>query len=257
MLAVYGSSMRRDNSAADEIDHLRRARDSEGYRAFKIKIGARHGRRDEAELEHAERRTATIVPAFAAQMPEVHRYADANGSYDAFRAIEIGRHLHEADFVHYEEPCAYWDIESTAQVRASVPIPIAGGEQDYCLHQWKRMMDLGAIGIAQPDVGYVGGLTRALQVAAMARARGLTCVPHSANRSLIMLFAMHLMRAIPNAAPFVECAIDASQWASEIFDPTIVVRDGQVQVCDAPGWGVTIRADWIERADRQVSEVPA
>lgn len=257
MLAVYGSSMRRDNSAADEIDRLKRARDSEGYRAFKIKIGARHGRRDEAELEHAERRTATIVPAFAAQMPEVHRYADANGSYDAFRAIETGRQLHEAGFVHYEEPCAYWDIESTAQVRASVPIPIAGGEQDYCLHQWKRMIDLGAIGIAQPDVGYVGGLTRALQVAAMAHARGLTCVPHSANRSLIMLFAMHLMRAIPNAAPFVECAIDASQWASEIFDPTIVVRDGQVQVGDAPGWGVTIRTDWIERADRQVSEVPA
>ncbi|HMO25078.1 MAG TPA: mandelate racemase/muconate lactonizing enzyme family protein [Tepidisphaeraceae bacterium] len=257
VLAVYGSSMRRDNSVADEIDRLNRARDAAGYRAFKIKIGARHGRHDAAELEHAEQRTAAIIPAVAEHFPDAHRYADANGSYDVQRAIEIGQQLQAGGFVHYEEPCPHWDIESTARVRARLSIPIAGGEQDFCLHQWKRMIDVGAIGIAQPDVGYVGGLTRALQVAEMAHDRGLSCVPHSANRSMIMLFAMHLMRAIPHAAPFVECAIEPSPWASDAFDPAIFVRDGQVQVSDAPGWGVTIRSDWLERAEREVSEVSA
>ena len=37
------------------------------------------------------------------------------------------------------------------------------------------------VDVVQPDVLYVGGVTRALQVAEMARAQGLPVTPHSAN----------------------------------------------------------------------------
>ena len=68
---------------------------------------------------------------------------------------------------------------------------VAGGEQDNDLAQWRRMMRMRAVDIAQPDVCYVGGLTRALRVAALAGAAGMPCTPHSANHSLVLVFTLH------------------------------------------------------------------
>ena len=48
--------------------------------------------------------------------------------------------------------------------------PVAGGEQDNDLAQWRRMIRMNAVDIVQPDLLYVGGLTRALRIAAMAAA---------------------------------------------------------------------------------------
>ena len=111
----------------------------------------------------------------------------------------------------------------------------------------------------QPDVCYIGGLTRALDVARRAHAAGLVCTPHSANLSLVTVFTLHLVGAIANAGPFVEYSIEPSSyypWQDGIFAPALTVRDGQVQIPDGPGWGVVISPDWLARARQQVSRLP-
>jgi L-alanine-DL-glutamate epimerase-like enolase superfamily enzyme len=72
-------------------------------------------------------------------------------------------------------------------------ICVVGGEQDCCLSTWRRSADARAFDIVQPDVCYVGGLTRALRVAALADEAGLVCVPHSANLTLVTVFRLHLI----------------------------------------------------------------
>jgi L-alanine-DL-glutamate epimerase-like enolase superfamily enzyme len=105
----------------------------------------------------------------------------------------------------------------------------------------------------QPDVCYLGGPVRLLQVAAMASKAGLPCVPHSANRSLLMVFTLHLMAAIENVGPYVEYSIEETPWTRELYAPALDVRDGAVQAPDGPGWGVTINPEWLLRAERQES----
>ena len=56
-----------------------------------------------------------------------------------------------------------------------------------------------ALDIEQPDICYVGGLTRAWRVAKMAEAAGLVTKPHAANVSLVTVFTMHLLAALPKA----------------------------------------------------------
>ena len=161
---------------------------------------------------------------------------------------------------HFEEPCPYWDFEWTAEVtRAlqSFAINVAGGEQDCNLSNWRRIINMRAFDIVQPDICYVGGLTRALRVAAMARKAGLPCVPHSANLSLVTLFSLHMMGAIENAGPYVEFSIeglDYYPWQAELFHPALEVRDGRIQIPAGPGWGVEINTDWLARATYQISE---
>jgi L-alanine-DL-glutamate epimerase-like enolase superfamily enzyme len=250
-IAAYGSSMRRDITPAEEADRLARLMETNGYRAFKIRIGKVCGH-DEDQWAG---RTEEIVPAVRKAIgPETTLLADGNSCYTPARAIQVGRMLEDNNVGHFEEPCPYWELEWTAQVAEALDVPVAGGEQDNDLAQWRRMIAMRAVDIVQPDICYVGGITRALRVVAMAQAAGLPVVPHASNRSLVTVFTLHLLGAIPNAGPHMEFSIEPREWASEMFSPVLEARDGKVAIPDGPGWGVTMNSSWLEKAERQVSE---
>jgi len=249
---VYGSSMRRDITPEDEAQRLARLMESRGYRAFKIRIGTDCGHNADAWPG----RTESLVPTVRkAAGEETRLLVDANSCYTPDRAIEVGRMLEDNGVCHFEEPCRYWELEWTAQAAAALEVPVAGGEQDVDLAQWRRMIAMRAVDIVQPDVCYVGGLTRALRVAAMAAEANMPCVPHSANLSMVTVFALHMMGAIANAGPYVEFSIEPTEWTEGLYAPALEVRDGKAPIPDGPGWGVEISRDWLGKAERQVSEL--
>ena len=250
-LPVYGSSMRRDISPSDEAARLKKLRDELGYRAFKIRVGTPAGR----DRDAASGRSEEIVPLMRDRLgDEIDLLADANSCYLPEAAIAIGRLMQDANFFHFEEPCPYWELEWTAQVADALELPIAGGEQDNDLAQWRRMVRMRSVDIVQPDVCYLGGLTRALRVASLAEDHGLVCTPHAANRSYVALFTMHLLGSIAVGGRYMEYSIEDAAWSDAIFDPPLSVVDGAVPFPDAPGWGVEPRQAWLEQAERRVSE---
>jgi L-alanine-DL-glutamate epimerase-like enolase superfamily enzyme len=183
---------------------------------------------------------------------------DGNSCYSPPKAIEVGRRLQDQDYFWFEEPCPYWELEWTAEVTAALKMSVSGGEQDNDLAQWRRMIRLNAVDILQPDLCYVGGFTRAWRVAMLGHQAGKLVVPHSSHLSLITLFSLHFMAAIPNAGPFVEFTIenDANPGGS-FYSPSLEVKDGRIKIPDDPGWGVAIRQAWLEKASYQKSERPA
>lgn len=251
-IAAYGSSMRRDITPDDEADRLRRLRDQQGFRAFKIRIGKVCGH----DQDQWPGRTEALLPTVRQAIgDDIALHVDANSCYTPARAIEVGRMLEQHGVCHFEEPCPYWELDWTAQVTAALDVPVAGGEQDVCLAQWQRMINMHAVDIVQPDVCYVGGLARALRVAHMAHQAGLPCTPHSANLSMVTVFTLHLLAAIPNAGPYLEFTIEPSGWTQELFSPALEVRDGHVNVPAGPGWGVTINDSWLAKADYRISRL--
>ncbi len=250
-LPAYGSSMRRDIQPQEEAERLCRLRDRDGFRAFKIRIGKKCGH-DEDQWPG---RTQQLVPIVRKALgPDIALHVDANSCYTPKTAIMVGRLLEDHGVSHFEEPCPYWEIEWTAQVAAALDVPVAGGEQDCDLAQWRRIIDMNAVDIVQPDICYIGGLTRAMRVAGLADRAGKPCVPHSANHTLVTIFTLHMLGAIPNAGPFFEFSIEPNEWVREIYEPALKVENGCVMIPAGPGWGVTIKRDWLESASRQVSE---
>ena len=248
---VYASSMRRDIQPKDEAERLRRLHAEHGFEAFKIRVGKVTGH-DEDEWPG---RTEAIIPAVRnAVGDQVILQADANSCYSPAKAIEVGRMMQDHGYFFFEEPCPYWELEWTAEVNQALDMHVAGGEQDNDLAQWRRMIAMDAVEITQPDICYIGGISRAMQVAKMAEAAGKMCVPHSANLSMLTIFALHMMAAIPNAAPHLEYSIEPTPWAEEIYTPLPQVQDGKLILPDGPGWGINIRQDWLEKAEREVSE---
>lgn len=252
---VYASSMRRDVMPEDEVERFARLRDEDGYSAFKFRIGKENGH----DGDEWPGRTEAIVPAVRRGLgDDVTLLVDANGCYSPKRAIEVGRMLEDHGVAHFEEPCPYWELEWTAEVTEALELDVAGGEQDCLIPQWRRMISMRAVDIVQPDVCYLGGLTRTLTVARMAEEAGLVCVPHSANLSLVTVFALHLMGALENAGPYVEFSIEPTEyypWQDELFSEPLVAREGKVQIPEGPGWGVDINHDWLAAAKREISEL--
>jgi len=252
-IPAYGSSMRRDISPDDEAARLAKLRDSHGFKAFKIRVGQECGH----DRDASPGRTEKIIPTIRKALGDaVKLKADANSCYTPPRAIEVGRMMEQSGYAHFEEPCPYWELEWTAAVAAALDLPVAGGEQDNDLAQWRRMIALNAVDIVQPDVLYLGGITRAWRVAQMARPAGKLVVPHSANHSLVTLFTLHLLAAIPNAGPHMEWSIEGGMnlQAADLFSPNPFVKDGKAHFAAGPGWGVKINPEWLKSTTYQKSE---
>ncbi len=254
-LRAYASSMKRDITPRDEAARLSALRDRFGFDAFKFRVGAEYGH----DVDEWPGRTEEIIPTIRKELGrDVALLVDANSGFSVKRAIEVGQLLEQHGISHYEEPCLYWELEQTKEVRDALDVDVAGGEQDCFMPVWKQMIAMRVVDIVQPDVCYMGGMVRTLRVAKMAEEAGLPCTPHSANLTMVTLFTMHLLGAIPNAGKYLELSIEGPDyypWQEGLFvrSPYTVV-DGKVTIPSDPGWGVEIDPAWLSQATYQMSE---
>lgn len=252
---AYASSMRRDITPEEEAARLVKLRDDFGFDAFKWRVGAECGR----DIDEWPGRTEAVIPVVAKALGDgILKLVDGNSCYSPKRAIEVGRMLEANGIGHFEEPCPYWEVDQTAEVRAALSIDVAGGEQDCELTAWALAIEHKAVDILQPDIMYMGGICRTLEVCRMGAKAGLPITPHAANLGLVTLCTMHLLRAIPNPGKYLEFSIEGPEyypWQQDLFlnDP-YRIEDGHATVTDAPGWGVEINPDWLARARHTVSE---
>jgi L-alanine-DL-glutamate epimerase-like enolase superfamily enzyme len=255
LIRAYASSMKRDITPKEEAERMKRLRDAHGFDAFKVRAGAEVGRnRDEWPG-----RTEEIIPTMRRAMgDQVDLLIDANSCYSPDRAIEVGKMLQDNGFCHYEEPCPYWELEQTKKVTDALEIDVTGGEQDCDLQTWKRMIDMRAVDIVQPDIMYLGGICRTLRLVEMANNAGLPVTPHCANLSLVTLFTMHLLRAIPGAGKYLEFSIEEDDyypWQYDLFAASpFEIEDGHARVTDTPGWGFELNPEWLAKSEYRKSE---
>ncbi|MBC7476864.1 MAG: mandelate racemase/muconate lactonizing enzyme family protein [Pseudorhodobacter sp.] len=254
-LRAYASSMKRDITPQDEAARLVKLRDDHGFTAFKWRVGAECGRGQ----DEWPGRTEAVIPIVSKALGDgVDKLVDANSCYAPPRAIEVGHLLQDHGIGHYEEPCPYWNYDQTAQVRAALDIDITGGEQDCEFSSWQLMLDRHAVDVLQPDVMYMGGISRTLQVCAMGAKAGLPITPHAANLSLVTMCTMHLLKAIPNPGKYLEFAIEGADyypWQQGLFRGNPYrIEAGHAIVPAEPGWGVEIDPAFLDKATYHVTE---
>ena len=251
---AYASSMKRDISPAEEAARLVKLRDEFGFDAFKWRVASECGN----DVDEWPNRTEEIVPIVSKALGEdVAKLVDANSGYSPKRAIEVGKLLEANDIWHFEEPCKYWELLETKEVTDALSLDVTGGEQDWDLATWQRMIELRAVDVVQPDVMYMGGIWRTLKVVEMAKAAGIPVTPHSANLSLVTICTMHLLGAISNPGKYLEFSIEGPDyypWQEKLFlgDP-FKIENGQVNIPTEPGWGVEVNPTWLAKAQYKIS----
>ena len=133
--------------------------------------------------------------------PDIFLMADANQAYNATTAIRIGYELAALDIYWFEEPVNAKDIEGYLQVKAALPMAIAGGEGLRTRYEFKDYIGRRAVDIVQPDVVNVGGITEMHRVASMANAFGILCNPHVWGSPIMIAASLHVAAAVPECPP--------------------------------------------------------
>ena len=101
--------------------------------------------------------------------------------------------------------------------------------------------------ILQPDIAWAGGVTGLLKICHMAEAAGIPVIPHA---GLNMPYGQHFCFAMPNVpwGEFLPQAAPGVALEDSITIPGMAVpKDGLLVPSDAPGFGIDVTLDWINR----------
>ena len=158
----------------------------------------------------------------------------------------FGKLLQEYKYEHYEEPVPFDWYEETKKVADALTIPVAGGEQEASIHNFRWLIAHDALQIVQPDVYYFGGLIRSTRVARMAAALGKPCTPHISG-GMGYLYMMHFVSTLPNAGKFHEFKGDNRELPLTCNTSSLRIDNGMMKVPTGPGSGVDIDPDWLRK----------
>ncbi len=245
-IPVYLSSMRRDTTPAEEVDWVGQRLAETHARAVKIKIGGRMAN----NADSRPNRTGDLLHlARTTWGPDIALYADANGSYDHRKAIEIGHLMQDLDYAFLEEPCPFEQYEETQAVADALDIDVAGGEQDCNMGHFRAMIRHRTVDVIQPDLMYNGGLIRALRVVQMAAEAGINATPHSPKHNPELATLLHFASVVPNTGPYLEFPAAPTTY-EDWYEPHFTIRDGgYIEVPTGPGLGIRYEEKSWERAE--------
>lgn len=173
--------------------------------------------------------------------PKVELMLDLSGELTPDQIIRLGRAVEPLDIAFFEEPVDAFDPEGILQVRQALAMPIAAGERLYTRYGFRRLFELRAIHIAQPDAGNTGGLMETKKIAAMAEAFDMRVAPHLCAGPVLTAATLQLDATLTNFAiqelypyrvPEHFGIVDAP--------PELTVRNGRMPIPDRPGFGVTL-----------------
>jgi L-alanine-DL-glutamate epimerase-like enolase superfamily enzyme len=241
---VYQANSERDNSAEEVIEHLKRDVEISHAKAIKFKLGGRM-----THTEYPPGRSEKLIPLVRKTFgDDMVISADANGSYDVKEALKIGKLMQEYKYAFFEEPVPFDWYEETRQVAEGLEIPIAGGEQEPSLHNFRWLIANGGLSITQQDMFYFGGMVRCIKVARMGNAFGKQCIPHISSTGLGYLYMMHFVSAIPNSGPYHEFKEFNSDLPYKCETSTLRSDpNGVLQIPSGPGLGIEIDPGYVAK----------
>jgi L-alanine-DL-glutamate epimerase-like enolase superfamily enzyme len=244
-IPVYLSGSGRDTTAEEEVDVYVRGVETTGAKAVKFKIGGRMS----ANRDEYPGRTEKILELAQQKLAgKVTLMADANGSYNAAKGIEIGKRLQELKYLWFEEPCPWEELSETKKVADALTMKIAFGEQDSSLWLFQWMIDNHVMSVVQPDLNYNGGFIRAARVARMARKANLWICPHNTQTGAASVNILNFAATTPNIGPYMEYVWRAPQKPESWYAPNFEIKNGLIPLPPGPGLGLEFDPEFIKKA---------
>jgi L-alanine-DL-glutamate epimerase-like enolase superfamily enzyme len=218
-----------------------------GYTAIKLRLHSATVREDIAQVEAVRQavgdRMAIMVDANQAQEPGTPgSETDLVWGYD--RALTTARELYQLGVEWLEEPLPRHAFDEQRRLAATTDLPIAGGENNIGLHEFRTLIADHCYDVLQPDALVCGGMSLLRKVAAYAEMHHKPVAPHHGGNGLGVATHLHLSASLPNS-PWIELlqdppALEASEFQGLLAEPLVPDADGYVRVPEGPGLGITL-----------------
>jgi L-alanine-DL-glutamate epimerase-like enolase superfamily enzyme len=212
----------------------------------------------EASLGH-DIRTADLDRALepfrkirAAVGPAIDVMVELHALWDVAAACRIVSAVDEFEPAWIEDPVRVTSADALAEVQRATRSPLAVGETLTGLASFRDLITHGGAQIVVFDVGWVGGVTEARKVAALAEAFERPVAPHDCTGPVVYTAATHLSMHLPNAMIQESVRAFWSGWYSELVTELPVIENGMVSAPTGPGLGTALRPEVFERADAHI-----
>ena len=126
--------------------------------------------------------------------------------------------------------------------KAGVPLdPI----QIYETVELRKIHEIKAADIFQPDPAFCGGISEAMKIGAIASAFNLRLAPHLWAGAPCFFAGLHICAASP-ASFTVEYSLGANPMIHDLVEDKIEVCDGLIAIPEKPGLGFTMSEKFLE-----------
>jgi L-rhamnonate dehydratase len=171
---------------------------------------------------------------------------DCYMSLDVPYAVELANAIRHLNINWLEECLQPDDFDGHKLLKERAPwIKWTTGEHEYSRYGFRKLIEGRSVDIIQPDMMWMGGLTEAMRVAAMAAAYDIPVIPHGSGA-----YSYHYVMALPHS-PFCEYLI-TSPKADRIepvfgglFENEELPVDGKIRPSDEPGFGLKLSRDKV------------
>jgi len=219
-IEVYASGL---NPTAPE--RLAAEKLSQGYRAFKLKVG------------FGKERDAANLRALRAVIGDLPLMVDANQAWNLDTASGMAAALEEFRLAWLEEPLrADRPWSEWRQLAAVTAIPLAAGENLASLEAFDAALESHALGVVQPDLAKWGGFSGCANAARAILARGVRYCPHFLGAGVGLLASAHLLAAVGGGG-MLEIDANPNPLRTLTCGSLAQTSAGTATLSDTPGLG--------------------
>ncbi|WP_298214074.1 mandelate racemase/muconate lactonizing enzyme family protein [Acidovorax sp.] len=204
------------------------AKQAEGYRAFKLKIG------------FGDDRDIANVTAVHSSLPAGTPFMlDANQAWDLEGALRMTDRLRDFAPTWLEEPLrADRPVAEWTRLAESTHIPLAGGENLIGPEAFNTMIASWALAVVQPDLAKWGGVSGCLPVIDRIHDAALCYCPHFLGAGIGQLASAHVLAARGRAGGMLEIDSNENPLRTVLSPALNTIVDGKASLGDAAGLGV-------------------
>lgn len=235
------------HGTADEVAKAALDAAAEGYTAVKVLVfqNEHHAMPLARRIDDLVERTAVLREAVGPDVDiaiELHRNM---GPGDALMYMdEVARFRP----IFVEDPLPPDSVLSFAEVAAKARVPLAAGERNTTIWEFREYIEHGGIDVVRPDVGIAGGITHVRKIVALAEAHHLLIAPHAVPSGPVATAAhVQLGLASPGWEWQEHVPQDTDPRCAEVVDAVVPVVDGWLMPPDAPGLGICLDDEGLAR----------
>lgn len=224
---------------AEEVAAACKKAADEGYTALKVMVyqPEHHLMAFGAKVKDMVERIALIRETVGWDVEigiELHRNMALGESIAAIREFEQFRPL----FV--EDPIPPDSVLSFGEVAEKSRVPMAAGERNTTIWEFREYVEHGGVHHIRPDVGIAGGITGTRKICALAEAHHQGIIPHAVPSGPVATAAqVQLGFAIPNWEVTEHMVQDSAPWTKAV-KAIVPVINGHWLPNETPGLGVEL-----------------
>jgi L-alanine-DL-glutamate epimerase-like enolase superfamily enzyme len=184
--------------------------------------------------------------------PAMNVMVELHGLWSLPAAKRLVRALEEFEPFWFEDPIRPDNLDALAELARSTHVPLAVGETLSGCQAFHALLDRGAASIPIVDPSWVGGITEAQKVSALATTFNVPIAFHDCTGPVVLAVGTHLSIHAPTALLQKTVRAFYTSWYRELVTELPPIADGRIRALEGPGLGTALRPEVRQRPDATI-----